>query len=277
MTYHNILVVVDQTAPSRLRVQAAVDIARRFEASLTGVCLRAEQIPAFVAGDAVSAVTAVDFFLEERTRLITLSASAARKLFETATHEAGIPCRWLEIAGDNPSELTRCARHHDLSILPASMPVAGGVSALEATSVAMAAGGPVLILPDLGYTPAFGDKILVGWKDSREASRALRDAWPFLTGAKEVTFLSVGKEAEAGFDEIQLQNLEAHGCKTAKMIADRNDERDVGDAIRINAGIVGANMLVIGLYGHSRVQELLLGGVSRDLLSHVPMPVLVSH
>ncbi len=277
MTYSNILVFVDQSGASRLRVQAAIDIARRFNASLTGVFLKAEQIPAFIAGDAFSAVTAVDVYMEERNKLIAEGSAAARALFETPASNAGIRFNWVEVQGDDTGGIVACARRHDLTILPVTMYVAGGISAIDATSVGMAAGGPVLILPELGYVPGFGGKILVGWKESRESARALRDAWPFLAKATEVTFLSVGREAEPAFDELQLRNLEAHGCKTAKMVADRNDERDVGDAIRLNAGMVGADMLVLGLYGHSRVQELFLGGVSRNLLGDVTLPILLSH
>lgn len=277
MTYRNILVFVDQSGASRLRVQAAIDVARRFDASLTGVFLKAEQIPAFIAGDAFSAVTAVDVYMDERAKVIDEASLAARTLFETPARNADIPFEWTELQGDDMSSLLAAARRHDLSILPPSMYVAGGISAIEATSVAMVCGGPVLILPELGYTPSFGSKIMVAWKESRESARALHDAWPFLSKATDVTFLTVDSEAEGVFDDMQRRNLEAHGCKTAKMAVDRNDERNVGDAIRLNAGMVGANMLVMGLYGHSRVQELFLGGVSRNLLGDVTLPILLSH
>jgi nucleotide-binding universal stress UspA family protein len=277
MTYRNILVFVDKSGASRLRVQAAVEIARRFGASLTGVFLKAEQIPAFIAGDAFSAVTAVEVFMEERTKLIAETSVAARALFEDIARNAGIQFDWIETQGDDTGGIIACARRHDLSILPVRMYVAGGVSDIDVASVAMAAGGPVLILPELGYAPTFGSKILVAWKESRESARALHDAWPFLAKASEVTFLSVGREAEADFDDMQLRNLAAHGCRTAKMVADKNDERDTGDSIRLNAGMVGADMMVLGLFGHSRLQELFLGGVSRNLLHDLTLPVLVSH
>ncbi|MFT3725395.1 MAG: universal stress protein [Hyphomonadaceae bacterium] len=277
MTYRNILVFVDKSGASRLRVQAAVGIARRFGASLTGVFLKAEQIPAFIAGDAFSAVTAVEVYMDERAKLVAESSAAARNLFEDIARNAGIQFDWIETQGDDTGGIIACARRHDLSILPVRMYVAGGISDIDAAGVAMAAGGPVLILPELGYPATVGGKILVAWKESREAARALHDAWPFLAKASEVTLLSVGRDAEAGFDEIQRRNLAAHGCRTAKMVVDRNDERDVGDAIRLNAGMVGADMLVLGLYGHSRLQELFLGGVSRNLLSDITLPVLVSH
>jgi nucleotide-binding universal stress UspA family protein len=277
MTYRNILVFVDQSGASRLRVKAAVDIARRFGASLTGAFLRAEQIPAFIAGDAFSATTAVDVFMEERNKVIKESIAVARPVFETAARDAGIPFEWIDINGDDDRALTACARRHDLTILPPTMYTAGGLQPLNAGSVAMGAGGPVLIVPELGYLPTFGSKIMVAWKESRESARVLHDAMPFIAKASEVTFLTVGRDAEPAFDEMQRRNLMAHDCRNAQIVVDNNDDRDTGDAIRLNAGMVGADMLVLGLYGHSRLQELLLGGVSRNLLGDVTLPILVSH
>jgi nucleotide-binding universal stress UspA family protein len=277
MTYRTILVSVDAYGASRLRVAAAIDLARRFNASLSGVFLQAEQIPAFIAGDAFSAVTAVESFMEGRKTAIAEALAPARALFETAATNAGIPFNWYEINGDDVETLTACARRHDLTILPPDLPVAGLQETLHAAQIAMGAGGPVLILPEVGYAPGFGANILVAWKETREAARAVRDAWPFLAAAKDVTFLTVGPDAEPGFDSMQQFNLAAHDCGHARLVVDTNEDRDIGDAIRLRTGMVGADMLVLGLYGHSRLQELLLGGVSRGLMKDVPMPVLVSH
>ena len=277
MSYRTILVSVDAYGASRLRVAAAIDLARRFNASLSGVFLQAEQIPPYIVSDTFSAVTAVESFMEGRKTAIAEALAPARALFETAATNAGIPFNWYEINGDDAETHTACARRHDLTILPPEIPVAGLQETLRAAQVAMGSGGPVLILPELGYTPKFGANILVAWKETREAARAVRDAGPFLAAAKDVTFLTVGADAEPGFDAMQQYNLAAHDCGHARLVVDANEDRDIGDAIRLRTGMVGADMLVLGLYGHSRLQELLLGGVSRGLMKDVPMPVLVSH
>lgn len=277
MSYRTLLVSVDPHGASRLRVAAAIDLARRFNASLSGVFLQAEQIPPYIVSDTFSAVTAVESFMEGRKTAIAEALGPARALFETAATNAGIPFNWYEINGDDAETLTACARRHDLTILPPEIPVAGLQETLRAAHVAMGSGGPVLILPELGYTPKFGANILVAWKETREAARAVRDAGPFLAAAKDVTFLTVGADAEPGFDAMQQHNLAAHDCGHARLVVDANEDRDIGDAIRLRTGMVGADMLVLGLYGHSRLQELLLGGVSRGLMKDVPMPVLVSH
>src|SRR5690606_17741645 len=130
----------------------------------------------------------------------------------------------------------------------------------------MSCGGPVLILPEGGYPVPFGTNILVAWKEGREATRALRDAMPFIGAAENVTFLSVSHDAPDELDPHLRSYLAAHGCRSASAAADRNDDHSTGAAIRLRGDMVGANMLVLGLYGHSRLQELLLGGVSRELL-----------
>jgi nucleotide-binding universal stress UspA family protein len=277
MTYRNILVLVDQSGASRTRVAAAIDIARRFGASLTGVFLKSELIPAFFAGDAFSAVTAVESFVENRKHVIAGASAAARGQFETAVRNVGLPFNWAEINGDDDLAIIACARRFDLSILPRAMQAAGGVYTVEASRVAMANGGPVLILPELGYPVPFGRKILVAWKESRESARALRDAWPFLSMAEEVHFVTVSPDATPEFDGFQQFNLNAHGCQSAKLIVDRNDDVATGDTIALRAGMVGADMIVLGLYGHSRLQEVLLGGVSREMLGALELPLLVSH
>jgi nucleotide-binding universal stress UspA family protein len=100
---------------------------------------------------------------------------------------------------------------------------------------------------------------------------------PFLSAASEVHFLCVAPDAEADFDDLQRQYLAAHGCTNVHMHIDRNTDQPVANAIQRHAGKVGADLVVLGLYGHSRMRELLLGGVSRDMLGSIHLPLLVSH
>jgi nucleotide-binding universal stress UspA family protein len=191
--------------------------------------------------------------------------------------DACIPFYWLDIDGDNASALIACARRHDLAVLPPEMKPALSDNVITAAEIGMASGGPVLVLKHGGYPIDFGKKILVAWKDSRESARALRDAMPFLSRAEEIHFLTVSRSGEAELDELLQRHLHVHGCGQAKLVVDRNEEVAVPDLIRRHVGVVGADMVVLGLYGHSRLQEIMLGGVSRDLLRDMPMPLLMSH
>jgi hypothetical protein len=184
----------------------------------------------------------VEAFIEERREETGKAMAAARLMFDEAARAASIPFHWLDINGDAPDELIACARRHKAVF---------SQTIITAAEIGMASGGPVLVLKQGAFPADFGRKILVAWKDSRESARALRDAWPFLSQAEEVHFLTVSRDAKAELDDLLQWHLHVHGCKNAR--------------------------LVLGLYGHSRLREMVLGGVTRDLLHDIPMPLLVSH
>lgn len=277
MSYRSILVQTEDSVPGRMQAKAAIDLAKRFGASLTGVFLKAEQIPAVFVGDAFTAVTLTESFIKEREELIANASHAARAMFEAAAAAGGVAFTWQAINGDSEGDLIHAARRHDLSVLRREVQPVGGASAILASQVAMACAGPVLIVPEAGYPIPFGSNILVGWKEGRESTRAVRDAMPFIGAASKVTFFTVSHDAPDELDPGLASYLASHGCTTASAAVDRNDDHTTGAAIRLRSDMVGANMLVLGLYGHSRLRELFLGGVSRELLVDSTLPMLVSH
>lgn len=277
MSYRNILVHIDETSASRTRASAAAHVAAKFGASLTAMFLRSEHIPGFVAGDAFSAVTSVEAYVAERDKNIAIASERARAIFETEVKPHNIDATWIEVNGDDDQSVLAAVRRYDLTIFPHVATSSFGAHAISASHIGMGAGGPVLVLPESGFPIPFGKRVLVAWKESREAARALRDAWPFLATAQEVHFLAVARDAPSEFDDLMRRNLEAHGIKTSRMHVDRNEDIEVGNAIQRHSGKVGAELVVLGLYGHSRVRELLLGGVSRHVLNGTPLPLLVSH
>lgn len=277
MTYRSILVQVDESPSSAARVAAAADLASRFGASLTGMFLRSQHIPAFIVGDAFSAVVTVEMFVEERDQKTAAARAESRAVFEGAVAGAGLDSHWIEVDGDDDQAVLAAARRFDLTIFPHLAASSFGVHTINAATIGMGSGAPVLILPERGYSTPFGKKMLVAWKETRESARAVRDAMPFLAAASEVHFLCVSRDAPPDFDETQRRHLALHGCKTIQMHVDRNDDQPVANAIQRHAGMVGADLVVLGLYGHSRVRELVLGGVSRDMLASLDLPLLVSH
>jgi nucleotide-binding universal stress UspA family protein len=277
MSYRNILVQVDETPSAAARVAAAADVASRFGASLTGMFLRSQQIPAFIVGDAFTAVVTVEMFIEERDRKTAAARAEARAVFEAAVAGGSPAPYWIEVDGDDDRAVLAAARRFDLTIFPHLATSSFGTHAISATTVGMDSGAPVLILPERGYATSFGKKVLVAWKETRESARAVRDAMPFLKGASEVHFLCVSRDAPPDFDDTQRRHLALHGCQNIHMHVDRNDDQPVANAIQRHAGMVGADLVVLGLYGHSRMRELVLGGVSRDMLASLDLPLLVSH
>lgn len=277
MTYRNILVLMDETAVSRMRLTAAAGIAGRFGASLTGLFLRSGSVAGYVAGDSYTATAAVEAFIAEREEHLAKASHAARAAFDEEVKKHGLKAGWMEIDGDDDISVLAAVRRFDLTIFPHTATSPGGAHAITASHIGMGSGAPVLVLPERGYPIPFGRKVLVAWKESRESTRAMRDALPFLSAAEEVHFVSVARDAPADFDDSMRRYLEAHGCKQIRMHADHNSDLEVGNAILRHSGRVGADLIVLGLYGHSRMRELLLGGVSRDMLGSLVTPLLVSH
>lgn len=277
MSYRNILVLADETSASETRISAAAHIADRFGATLTGMFLRSEDVPGFVVGDMFSAAATLETYVEERDHNIAKAVAEARTVFDAVLARHNLAPHWIEINGDDDLAVNAAVRRYDLTVFPHVATSSFGTHAISASHIGMGSGGPVLVLPERGFPIPFGKRVMVAWKESREAARALRDAWPFLAAADEVHFLCVSPDAPDGFDELMKRNLEAHGCRVTRMHVDRNDDMETANVIQRHSGMIGAEMIVMGLYGHSRMRQLLLGGVSRDLLGSLPLPLLVSH
>jgi nucleotide-binding universal stress UspA family protein len=166
-----------------------------------------------------------------------------------------------------------------LVVLGQDDPEGENAGVLEA--VLFDSGRPVLAIPFAGKFTTIGKRVLVGWNASREASRAVHDALPLLAKAESTTvFLANPKRGlgahgdEPGADIAR--HLARHGLKVdvAKAAAD-----DVSDSTLLlnHASDMGADLLVMGAYGHSRLREFILGGVTRSLLREMTVPVLLSH
>jgi nucleotide-binding universal stress UspA family protein len=144
----------------------------------------------------------------------------------------------------------------------------------------MASGVPVLIIPTEWKSETIGNNILVGWNASREARRAMVDAMPFLNAAQSVTVLVVdpAKRADEHGEEpgadIALY-LARHGAHVDVEQA-TSDGSPIGEVILSRALNRGVDLIVIGAYSHPRWAEIIFGGVTRTLLTQMPVPVLVS-
>jgi nucleotide-binding universal stress UspA family protein len=144
----------------------------------------------------------------------------------------------------------------------------------------MASGVPVLIIPDGWKSETIGDNILVGWNASREARRAMADAMPFLRAAQSVTVLVVDpakradKHGQEPGADIGLY-LARHGVHVDVEQATSNGS-PIGEVILSRAVDRGMDLIIIGAYSHPRWAEIIFGGVTRTLLTEMPVPVLMS-
>jgi nucleotide-binding universal stress UspA family protein len=147
--------------------------------------------------------------------------------------------------------------------------------------MAFATGRPVLVVPQIGAPSTVGKTVMLCWNASRESARAAADALPFLQAAEKVVILIVDPEVSAdghgqepGADVAIW--LARHGVKVTVQ-RDIAADAQIGEIILSRAADHGADLIVMGIYGHSRLREIVLGGVSRTMLSSMTVPGLMSH
>ena len=276
MTYKEILVYADASKGSPTCLDVATTLAAAHDAHLVALHV---SVPPFVPVDVGAGVPAdLIRWQEEYSREL---AEKARKEVEAAQRRSGRAIEWRLVRGDIiPTALVH-SRYADLLVTSQ-----GGAEKDESAAAddlpetfAMGSGRPVLIVPRYGKFPKLGERVLVAWSRTRESTRALHDALPILTRAKSVTVLEVNPEPGeapriAGAD-IAL-HLSRHGVKSEAASFAASDI-DVGDALLSRCADLGADMIVMGAYGHSRLREFAFGGVTLHILRHMTVPVLMSH
>jgi nucleotide-binding universal stress UspA family protein len=210
-------------------------------------------------------------------------AEACRQAFEHAAKLRGVSAEWRAAAEGSDADPALHARYADLTILGQLDPTADAMAMTRPRPerVALAGGRPILVIPYAGQYETVGRRVLVGWDASREATRAVADAMPLLAAAETVSVLAIDPQERSSAHgampgaDISL-HLARHGVKAA---VERTVSAGVppGDVLLSRAADLGADLLVIGAYGHSRARELLLGGVTRTVLQSMTLPVLMSH
>jgi len=141
----------------------------------------------------------------------------------------------------------------------------------------LSAGRPVLVLPAKGDVKLDLSSIVVAWNDTRESSRAVFDALPFLQKAKRVRLMSVDSKVRGALDGATIaESLDRHGVK-AEIASIASDGAPIGEVLLRSAKDENAGLLVLGAYGHSRFAELVFGGATRHVLKNQNIPLLMSH
>lgn len=176
--------------------------------------------------------------------------------------------------------LAEHARLHDLTILPV---YEGSGGQWIAETLVFDAGRPVLLLPKGGGTGHKFDKIVIGWDGGRSAARALADALPWLARATSVTLVVItGEKAQQhpGQPRQHLADVRRHLDRhdvSAECVEEPADGSDAGSALLRYCERTGAELLVMGAYGHSRIRDFVLGGATRTVVAKPALPVLLSH
>src|SRR6516165_6236652 len=281
MSYKDLLVVLDAGAPARGRIDVAAALAERFAAHLAWryplpIPQRPRELGYF------DPAMLDPFFAEARERARD-AADEVRERFEHITKLRGVTAEWRLIPEGPEADPAVHARYVDLTILGQLDPDRGEAEIIDRRpeQVALASGHPVLVVPYAGPFENVGRRVVVGWSATREAARAVNDAMPLLMAADVVNVLTIdAHEAPRGHGalpgaDISL-HLARHGVK-ATIEQTVSGDLSVGDTLLSRAADLGADLLVMGAYGHSRLRELLLGGATRTLLRSMTLPVLMSH
>ncbi len=280
MPFKDLLVVVDHGRSCAARIDLAARLARDFEAHLTGLYVG----PTPYVQPAVLAEFPIEV-REVQARVVREASEKARTLFSERVEGAGfgLTTEWREAEGDVGEVASLHARYADLAVIgqtdPAGVPL--GATRDLPERLILSAGRPVLVVPYAGRFDTIGARVLLAWNASREATRAANDALPLLQRAARVTVLSVnprggpgGHGAIPGAD-IAL-HLARHGVRaTAASVT--TDEVAIDDMLLSQAADAGADLIVMGGYGHSRLGELVLGGATRHILRQITVPVFMSH
>lgn len=279
MAIKDILVHLNGTDDGKAVVEAAIGLAERHDARLVGLYAGVPyDMPTYVIAQLpAEVIIAHQAHVEE-------NAKATADMFEKACMADGISHDYREGDWRDPVEDVVClhARYADIVMIAQPGPDSAIAHAREiADRIVLGAGAPVIIVPSASPKDSIGDKVLVGWDGGAHAARAIRDALPILEKASSVKVLAVDpKPGRAGLGDLPGADLASflatHGVK-AEADHRKSVGGDVGATLLNEAADYGADLIVTGGYGHSRLGELLLGGVTDTLMEQSSVAVLMSH
>lgn len=273
----DIVVNLTGAAPQEFAADYAISLAQLFEAHIAGVGFIYEPvIPGSVMGGIPTDL--IEAQREENTK----AAKAATSRFEAAAAQAGLSSevRILDASVAGAADLFgRIARRFDLAVVGQARPKEGASEELLIEGALFESGRPVVVVPYVQTRPVTLERALVCWDGSRPATRAIADALPFLRRAKAIDIVAVSGERGKGSELVgtrMARHLARHGLVVELKRVSAGDV-DVPSAIRAQVAETGADFMVMGGYGHSRLREFILGGVTRTILTSSTIPVLMSH
>jgi len=225
------------------------------------------------------------------TQLVAEQMQSLKTQAETQVqaHCAGLNAELLHRADEAVEHLIEASRATDLLVL--SQPEPGRGLGLDAMArILVRASCPVLLVPFIGPAPTLGQKVMLAWSGTRESGRALNDALPWLRAARQVELLTLDAEAPPAWEAVQA-HLRRHGVPLQASLLPPTRQPSLGERLaRIwtpdasvaetllsRAADSDTDLIVCGAYGHPRTWELVLGGVTRELLQSMTVPVLFSH
>lgn len=261
MTIRTIAVSLEVDTFRSPTAKAAIRLAQRFGAHLIGVASAAPS-PDLIGFDPTGA--AANIYAAEREdiekRLPAVEGEFRRLL------PAGATADWRAFLEPPTQSLLSIARSVDLFVLGADAGEGPFARSVDIGELVLSAGRPVMTL-GAGIEAVWAEKVVIGWKDTREARRAVADALPFLAEAREVVAVTVregqSEGAQASLDDL-VGWLGRHGITARSELVSATE--GAAEGLQQAAAVHAADLIVTGGYGHSRTREWLFGGMTRDLL-----------
>ncbi len=280
MPFKDLLVHIDDSKDCKHRIGAALALAKRQDSRVRGVAIALKStISNYIGIDLPSSLSAT------QKEIVKKAAETSIAEFEEAARQAGVEYTSEIIecgATKAPARLSFHARHTDLSFLGQPNPDEAGASFKESLleGVLFASGRPVYIVPYIGRPDMKHRNAVIAWDGGKKSVRAVNDAIPLLQGRGQVTVLVINaKDRKSAHGDKPGQDiaahLERHGIKTK---VEHQTFKDAAiDTVILNyLTDAGADLLIMGAYGHSRLREKAFGGVTDTILHQMTVPVLMS-
>jgi nucleotide-binding universal stress UspA family protein len=281
MSYKTILVHVDGSRHVNRRIEIAASLAALYDAHLVGVALTG--VPPMLYDPLM--LNPVDPALEPILKVPRERAADALENFENTArliHPGPIETRLEE--NESAIGISLQARYCDLVVLGQFDPddTESSITGDFAETVILECGVPVLMIPFASAVTSTGRRALVSWNASKQAVRAVHYALPMLQHAAQADVAVFDPEKlpaayRAVPDKDIVEFLARHGVAAKVTRQVTADDIKIGSALLSLASDLGSDLLVMGCYGHTRFREILLGGVTREILRTMTLPVLMAH
>jgi nucleotide-binding universal stress UspA family protein len=287
MALKDLLVYVDQSERAVSRLRLAADLARRHESRLTAIYVRelspAQMLDQSTAELGLGSAKAIDRTNRSIRNAIDQTAARLQATLDEMKIEYDLEVEWRCVEGTASIVVPQHARLADLCILSqdqAATDTSKGYTFSE--QLLFVTGRPVIFVPAHGRFTTLGRHIVVAWNSSRASARAVNDALPLIERAERVTVLSINAAHFIdGYGALPLErmveHLRRHGAEVEGVWPKDIPTHTIGDALQAEADRLGADLLVAGAFGHPKLWEKLMGGVTHDLLARMKLPVLMSY
>jgi nucleotide-binding universal stress UspA family protein len=235
------------------------------------------RIPPFIPASVDGILTPQ--IVEAQQSIYAQRAEAARKTLEEASQSAAVKPAFAAVEGPALEVMIARARFADLAVIGQPSPEeSDAVTDFDLPAeLVMELGRPVLVVPNKGDFATVGKRVLVARAGTRESRRAATDALALLDAGSKITVLMVNPQADNAATQADMKGWYARHGHAVEIRVVRSSEKEVGDVLRATAAEIGADLVVMGAYGRSRLRELILGGATHSMLKHTAVPVLMSH